>query len=205
MPDSRLLTLKEVSKILNINTEVLRRWLRCKKLPGIKVGSDWRVNEKDLEPFLTPVGEAAQNSDANQPKMCFRFPKWLEFSGLPKLLNDKYGPECWPVFKKIIELDFEQGKPADRIVSVDLEEFAERVGYSEKNVSEALKNLCNSGFIKLKAGKKKNWQINVVTPLKTPKMVFDISFEKGGIKGAPGQALKNNCLRRFLETDKTDL
>ena len=49
---SGLLNLKEVSQILKINTEVLRRWLRNGKLPGIKVGSDWRVNPADLQPFL---------------------------------------------------------------------------------------------------------------------------------------------------------
>ena len=129
MTSSRLLTLKEVSKILNINPEVLRRWLRSKKMPGIKVGSDWRINEKDLEPFITPLSEKGTTED-NQPKMCFRFPKWLEFSGLPFSLNSKYGPESWPVFKKIIELDFEQGKPENREIQVELDEMAERVGYS---------------------------------------------------------------------------
>jgi excisionase family DNA binding protein len=203
MTSSRLLTLKEVSRILNINPEVLRRWLRSKKLPGIKVGSDWRVNEKDLEPFVTPVSEQTTN-ESNQPKMCFRFPKWLEFSGLPSLLNGKYGPESWPVFKKIIELDFEQGKPDDREISIELDEIAERVGYSAETVKKVLGDLANANLINFQLNRRKNATITVITPLKTPKMVFDISFEKGGIKGAPGKALENNCLRRFLEADKKD-
>ncbi|MFZ5950034.1 MAG: helix-turn-helix domain-containing protein [Candidatus Rifleibacteriota bacterium] len=206
MTTSRLLTIKEVSKILNINTEVLRRWLRSKKLPGIKVGSDWRVNEKDLEPLLTPVSQqTVENDAANQPKMCFRFPKWLEYSGLPMLLNEKHGPECWPVFKKIIELDFEQGKPADREIHVSADELAERVGYRSDVVIKMLNSLATAGYLKLTRKSGKSLGITVITPLKTPILVFDISFEQGGIKGAPGKALQNNCLRRFLETDEKDL
>jgi excisionase family DNA binding protein len=203
MDAPKLLNLKEVSKILNINTEVLRRWLRNKKLPGIKVGSDWRVNEKDLEPFLNPVGFATQGQ-SDQPKMCFRFPKWLEFSGLPLQLNKKYGPEAWPVFKKIIELDFELGKPKDRKIVTSLDELAERVGYSEKSTVRILECLNSHDLIKFDQKKKNLLEITVVTPLKTPKLVLDIGFEKGGIKGAPSQALKNNCLRRFLETDDNE-
>lgn len=203
MSSLKLLTLKEVSNILNINPEVLRRWLRSKKLPGVKVGSDWRVNEKDLEPFINPAGTMPAN-ETNQPKMCFRFPKWLEFSGLPLMLNEKYGPESWPIFKKIIELDFEQGKPEDREIDITPADFAERVGYKTDTVLKKLLELQAANFIKME-NNRKVLRISVVTPLKTPKMVFDISFEKGGIKGAPGQALQNNCLRRFLETDQKDL
>ncbi len=188
MSSLKLLTLKEVSS---------------KKLPGVKVGSDWRVNEKDLEPFINPAGTMPVN-ETNQPKMCFRFPKWLEFSGLPLMLNDKYGPESWPIFKKIIELDFEQGKPENREIDIALTDFAERVGYKPDTVLKKLLELQATNLIKME-NNRKVLRISVVTPLKTPKMVFDISYEKGGIKGAPGQALENNCLRRFLETDQKDL
>lgn len=204
MNSTRLLNLKEVSKILSINTEVLRRWLRNKKLPGIKVGSDWRVNEKDLEPFLRPVSPQAQNEDGSQPKMCFRFPKWLEFSGLPTFLNQKYGPECWPVFKKLIELDFEQGKPQDRRITIEVNELAERVGYEKATIQKMLERLKEADLVAIIEAKSRSVTLNIVTPLKTPKMVFDIAFEKGGIKGAPSKALENNCLRRFLETGQND-
>jgi excisionase family DNA binding protein len=202
METTKLLNLKEVSRILNLNTEVLRRWLRNKKLPGIKVGSDWRVNEKDLEPFLNPDGTNTQTAEKQQPKMCFRFPKWLEFSGLPAQLNRKFGPEAWPVFKKIIELDFELGKPENREVTVACSELAERVGYTEKIIMQVLKDLEGFELIKFKTGKNDSLILTVVTPLKTPKLVLDISFAKGGVKDAPSQALKNTCLRRYLEVDE---
>ena len=49
----QLLNLKEMSALLKINAEVLRRWLRSGKLPGLKVGSEWRVKYSDLEPMLS--------------------------------------------------------------------------------------------------------------------------------------------------------
>jgi excisionase family DNA binding protein len=196
---SRLLTLKEVSKILNLNTEVLRRWLRNKKIPGVKVGSDWRVREEDLNAFLNQ-GNGKDSTGNEQPpaKMCFRFPKWLEYSGLPMLLNEKIGPQGWPVFKKLIELDFEMGKPKDRLIEFALEDLSERVGYTTKLVQKTLEELAKLGYVEQKTAKKKLF-VKIVTPVKTPRLVLDISFEKGGVKGAPTKALENNCLRRLLE------
>ena len=201
---SGLLNLKEVSRILKINTEVLRRWLRNGKLPGIKVGSDWRVNPADLQPFLEPVsqkGKGIKNAE-NSQKMCFRFPKWLEFSGLPRMLNQKYGPECWPILKKMIELDFELGKPADRMIPLDRAEIAERVGYDEKVVVATVQVLIKAGFISLHKTENVTC-FSIVTPIRTPKLILDIPYEKGGVKGAPGPALNNVCLRRFLESGES--
>ena len=196
----RLLNLKEVSAMLNMNTEVLRRWLRNGKLPGVKVGSDWRINAADLDPFLNPAGSAsksAANPD-NSKKMCFRFPKWLEFSGLPKLLNEKFGPEAWPIFKKLIELDFEIGKPSDRMVPINMAELAERTGYGEEITTAVFKQLQRNDLVKLHKQDSGDF-FTIVTPIKTPKLILDISYEHGGIKGAPSKALDNSCLRRFLE------
>ncbi|PKL48935.1 MAG: hypothetical protein CVV42_08040 [Candidatus Riflebacteria bacterium HGW-Riflebacteria-2] len=200
MPTTRkLLNLKEVSALLNMNTEVLRRWLRNGKLPGVKVGSDWRVNVADLEAFLNPVaGKKSSDSVENPKKMCFRFPKWLEFSGLPRMLNDKIGPEAWPVFKKLVELDFELGKPTDRHVLLDRPELAERTGYDDEIVDAVIKQLEQNGLIRLVQRQSGEFFI-VITPIRTPRMILDISYEHGGVKGAPDKALENSCLRRFLE------
>jgi len=200
MPTTRkLLNLKEVSALLNMNTEVLRRWLRNGKLPGVKVGSDWRVNSIDLEPFLNPAAVQKSAASSESPKkMCFRFPKWLEFSGLPRMLNDKIGPEAWPIFKKFIELDFELGKPADRHVLLDRQELAERTGYDEEVVDAVIRQLEQNALIRL-VQKASGEYFIIVTPVKTPRLILDISYENGGVKGAPGKALENSCLRRFLE------
>ncbi|HAE40924.1 MAG TPA: hypothetical protein DCG57_20175 [Candidatus Riflebacteria bacterium] len=201
MPTSRkLLNLKEVAALLNMNTEVLRRWLRSGKLPGVKVGSDWRVNSADLEPFFNPAGggEKATTGGENPKKMCFRFPKWLEFSGLPKQLHDKFGPHAWPVFKKLIELDFEIGRPQDRMLPLNTAELAERTGYDEQTVAATLEQLHKHKLVKLHQIKSVEY-VSIVTPIKTPRLILDISYEHGGVKGAPSKALDNSCMRRYLE------
>lgn len=197
----KLLDLKEVSQILKINTEVLRRWLRSGRLPGVKVGSDWRVNPKDLQPFLDPgkTANATEQGVESPQKMCFRFPKWLEFSGLPSLLNQKFGPEAWPIFKKLIELDFELGKPSDRQIPLDFSEIAERTGYDSGLVGNLVNKLASTAYISLNNSGNRLF-FNISTPIRTPKLILDIPYEKGGVKGAPSTALTNSCLRRFLES-----
>ncbi len=37
---------------LQMNPQVVRRWLRGKKLPGFKVGREWRIDEKDLAALI---------------------------------------------------------------------------------------------------------------------------------------------------------
>ena len=194
----RLYTLKQVSKILNLNEEVLRRWLRSKRLLGIKIGNEWRIKENDLEAFLGSQDSLAVNTD-NPQKMCCRFPMWLEFSGLPGLLNKQFGPQAWSIFKKLVELDFEHGKPKSRLVMLKLPELAERVGYHVELTTKLVKEFEKAGYLTLTHKKDENF-FSIVSPIRTPKIVFDIEYFKGGIKGAPQEVLNNSCLRRFLES-----
>ena len=199
----QLLNLKEVSALLKINTEVLRRWLRSGKLAGLKVGSDWRVKYSDLEPMLSSSNDNAKiitkKSLNSLKKMSTSSPKWLEYSGLPRLLNDKHGPETWPIFKKLLELDFDAGRPQNRLVSYNSEELAEITGYDLDFVTNILQALANDGYITLSVQNNIHY-FSVVSPIKTPKLVLDINYEKGGINGAPTPALSNPCLRRYLES-----
>lgn len=199
----QLLNLKEVSSLLKINTEVLRRWLRSGKLAGLKVGSDWRVKYSDLEPLISTSNQNAKvyNKKAmnSLKKMSTASPKWLEFSGLPKLLNDKHGPETWPIFKKLLELDFDAGRPSSRLVLYDPNLISEVTGYDIDFVVNIVKSLANDGYITLSKDCGKEYY-SIVTPIKTPKLILDIEYEHGGVNGAPSPALSNPCLRRYLES-----
>lgn len=194
----KLLNLKEVSKILNINTEVLRRWLRNKKIIGTKVGSDWRVSENTLNEFVNKGQNAPKEAGEDTPKMCYKFPKWLEFSGLPEHLNNEYGLMTWSIFKKIIEIDVETANSVGTSNKIDYEEFALRVGYKISDVIKIIGILAVAGYISIDSTD--DSYIAIKTPIKTPKLILDISYENGGIKGAPVSALKNSCMRRFLES-----
>lgn len=46
------LTVDEVAQRLKVSQKVIKDWLRAKKMPGTKIGSLWRIGEKDLERWL---------------------------------------------------------------------------------------------------------------------------------------------------------
>ena len=47
-----LLTIEQAAEYLQISPHVLRRWLREGRFPGIKLGSHWRIDEKDMQAFI---------------------------------------------------------------------------------------------------------------------------------------------------------
>ncbi len=194
----KLLTLKEASDILHVNPEVLRRWLRGGRVNGVKVGSDWRISQTELSNMLRPARPApAVVSDG--PKMCIKSPKWLEYSGLPKQLNDEIGPEAWPLLKKLVEIDFEKEDEEDRRIPLDTEDLSERTGYPIGTVEETLEHLADRHLLTITKQRGGSRLIEILTPLRTPRMILDIPFKKGGVQDAPANALKNRCMRRYLE------
>jgi len=58
MPE-RYLTPEEAASRLRVNPRTVRRWLRTRKLKGLKVGKLWRVKEADLEDLLLTPNEVA--------------------------------------------------------------------------------------------------------------------------------------------------
>lgn len=47
-----LMTVEEAARYLKISPEVIRRWLREKKLPGFKIGKEWRIAREDIDTML---------------------------------------------------------------------------------------------------------------------------------------------------------
>ena len=47
-----LLTLEEAARRLHTSKFSIRRWIREGKLPGIRIGQEWRVDPADLEEFI---------------------------------------------------------------------------------------------------------------------------------------------------------
>lgn len=52
LKDSELLTVREVARFLKVNEYTLYRLVAKKKLPAIKVGSQWRFERRVLERWL---------------------------------------------------------------------------------------------------------------------------------------------------------
>lgn len=197
----KLLTIKEAADMLSVNQEVLRRWLRQGQMTGVKIGSDWRLRMSDLEHYFAPEKDETGPVTQPGPKMCLKLPKWIEFSGLPGKLNQEFGNEAWPVFKKLVELDYEKEEREDRRVFWLTSLLPERVGYSEELVRSTLVSLEKSGLIKQGHDRQRGDFIRIITPIRTPRMILDIPFVHGGIRGAPEQACENRCLRRYLEPE----
>lgn len=49
---NEMLSPEEVAELLKVNPQTVYRALRAGKLPGAKVGRQWRVNKADLEKYL---------------------------------------------------------------------------------------------------------------------------------------------------------
>ncbi len=47
-----LLTVEETAKYLKMSPQVIRRWLREKKLPGVKIGKEWRIDKADIDALM---------------------------------------------------------------------------------------------------------------------------------------------------------
>lgn len=47
-----LMTVDQVAEHLQMNPQVVRRWLQDGRLPGIKIGREWRVDPNDLKAFI---------------------------------------------------------------------------------------------------------------------------------------------------------
>jgi excisionase family DNA binding protein len=194
----RLLTIQETAEILHMNPEVVRRWLRAGKISGRKIGSDWRVPVADLEAFLNPDAVKADSAADSGPKMCIKYPKWLDFSGLPLKLNQQFGPTAWSIFKKMVELDFEQGEDENDQIKLDMTEFSGRLGYEEQDILAILKKLAKAGYLILDTRHDIPTWAKIKKPLVTPISVLDIPFRNGGVKGAPEKAFEKRCLRRYV-------
>ncbi len=45
---NRILTLEQAAEVMQLKPETIRRYLKSGKLPGRKVGKQWRIAEDDL-------------------------------------------------------------------------------------------------------------------------------------------------------------
>jgi excisionase family DNA binding protein len=48
----KFMSVREVAKLLNVQKRTVQRLFQKKKLPGIKVGKEWRIKESDLEKWI---------------------------------------------------------------------------------------------------------------------------------------------------------
>jgi len=64
MIDDRILTVEQTAALLQINYETCRRYLNAGKIPGRKIGKQWRVVESDLKRFIAEGHSLQQPQEA---------------------------------------------------------------------------------------------------------------------------------------------
>ena len=47
-----ILTAEEVAALLRLSLDSVRSLLRQRRLPGVKIGKEWRVRRQDLDEYL---------------------------------------------------------------------------------------------------------------------------------------------------------
>jgi excisionase family DNA binding protein len=65
----RLLTLRQTAEALNLSRQTLRL-LRGKKLPGVKIGGQWRIRESDLTKFIHDLDSRSCNPSNVRTNCC---------------------------------------------------------------------------------------------------------------------------------------
>ena len=54
LENQELLTLKETARFLRVNPRTAWRWCRSGRIPGVKIGHEWRIRKSDLLGLVTP-------------------------------------------------------------------------------------------------------------------------------------------------------
>lgn len=60
---ARVLTVKQAAELLQADADTVRDWLRRGRIPGRRIGRDWRISEEALHEWLKG-GPARQRVDA---------------------------------------------------------------------------------------------------------------------------------------------
>jgi excisionase family DNA binding protein len=64
IPERTFLTTQEVSRLLHVSVQTVRRWIKDEKLPAYKVGPRmWRIRMADLDEWLRRSAVASSSED----------------------------------------------------------------------------------------------------------------------------------------------
>ncbi len=199
-----LFTVEETADRLQMNAEVLRRKLRSGIIFGIKLTPKmWKIPESSVIDYINHADNLSKHSRVAETKSsenCSRFPRWIEYSGLPGYLSQKYGIATWLVMKKIIELDCLENETAGVFFEFKIDELHEITGLTRQTLHKVLLILKKEKYIDYLTIKGKNsvTKFKILTPLRTPKTIKEIPAEHGGVKGRLKTEVIGTCITRFF-------
>ncbi|HNY11171.1 MAG TPA: helix-turn-helix domain-containing protein [Candidatus Wallbacteria bacterium] len=200
----KLFTVEETAERLQMNSEVLRRKLRAGLIFGIKLTPKmWKIPETSIIDYINHADNLSKHAAVAETKTsenCSRFPRWIEYSGLPGYLSQKYGIATWHVMKKIIELDCLENETAGVFFDFKIDELHEITGLTRQTLHKVLLILKREKYIDFFTikGKKSITKFKILTPLLTPKSINEIPAEHGGVKGRLKSEVIGTCITRFF-------
>lgn len=200
----KLFTVEETAERLQMNSEVLRRKLRAGLIFGVKLTPKmWKIPETSIIDYINHADNLSKHAPIAKTKNsenCSRFPRWIEYSGLPGYLSRKYGVATWLVMKKIIELDCLENETAGVFFDFGIDELREITGLTRQTLHKVLLILKRENYIDVLTTKGKNsvTRFKILTPLRTPKDIKEIPAEHGGVKGRLKTEVIGTCITRFF-------
>ncbi len=75
-----------------------------------------------------------------------KFPRWIEYSGIPNQIVQTIGVECWIAFRKLIELECDQNLTPDWF-TFHIDHLSEFTGLSKDSLLSSLAKLEEEGWI----------------------------------------------------------
>lgn len=111
-------------------------------------------------------------------------PRWVDYSGLPDLLNREVHAFGWACLKRVMELDG-AANPEPDVIQEPIERMSLALGIPADSVREALEALTEKGYIEafLPETDLEPAFIKIVIPLPVPISPLEIPPEDGGLKG----------------------
>jgi excisionase family DNA binding protein len=67
MKQHKYLTVDELSALLQVHKSTIYKLLKERKLPGFRVGSDWRFNVEEVERWLRGQANSRGETQADDP------------------------------------------------------------------------------------------------------------------------------------------
>lgn len=191
----RLYSVEEAAEHLHLHPEVVRRWLRAGRLIGRKLGREWRIPAGELQTLLH--GRQPVEEEQEYPS-CVCFPRWIEFSGLPGLMTEKYGPAAWVVLRSVIELDCQYNETPGVRFAEPVCDLCLKTGLDERTIEKMLQKLSEEKLLDATWNRSTmQWQIRLITPIRVPISVFEVDYRFGGLKNASTEYARKSCVTRY--------
>ncbi|MDP8245986.1 MAG: hypothetical protein P9L94_18025 [Candidatus Hinthialibacter antarcticus] len=96
-----------------------------------------------------------------------RIPRWIESSGLPKVMRNQLGLECWTLFRKLIAMECDANLTPDWF-ECDLPSLSQQTGLTQDEIRDALIRLEKADYIARHEAEATVQQVRILSPLPLP-------------------------------------